>query len=81
MNEFLLLDFANVIIKKLLNLSDFELRERVSQDIYSKDLEKFNEDYEKYFDETARTNFEKLYISDIEKFNYEFYNPLSKKLI
>lgn len=56
LNEFLLLDFANVIIKKLLNLSDFELRERVSQDIYSKDLEKFNEDYEKYFDEKFSKN-------------------------
>jgi hypothetical protein len=40
-----------------------------------------NNKYEKYFDETARINFEKLYISDIEKFNYEFYNPLSKNLI
>ena len=56
LNEFLLLDFANVIIKKLLNLSDFELRERVSQDIYNNDLEKFNEDYKKYFDEKFSKN-------------------------
>jgi hypothetical protein len=40
-----------------------------------------NHKYEKYFNETTRINFEKLYNSDIQKFNYEFYNPLSKKLI
>jgi hypothetical protein len=40
-----------------------------------------NNKYEKYFDETTQINFEKLYNSDIEKFNYEFYNPLSKNLI
>jgi hypothetical protein len=40
-----------------------------------------NNKYEKYFDEDTRINFEKLYSSDIEKFNYKFYNPLSKKLI
>lgn len=40
-----------------------------------------NNKYEKYFNETTRVDFEKLYSSDIEKFNYEFYNPLSKKLI
>jgi hypothetical protein len=40
-----------------------------------------NHKYEKYFNETTRINFEKLYNSDVEKFNYEFYNPLPKKLI
>ncbi len=40
-----------------------------------------NNKYEKYFDETNRMNFENLYISDVEKFNYEFYNPVSKILI
>jgi len=40
-----------------------------------------NNKYEKYFDETIRVDFEKLYISDVEKFNYEFYNPLPKTLI
>lgn len=40
-----------------------------------------NNKYEKYFDETTRVDFEKLYISDLKKFNYEFYNPLPKTLI
>jgi len=40
-----------------------------------------NNKYKNYFDETTRVDFEKLYISDVKKFNYEFYNPLSKTLI
>lgn len=40
-----------------------------------------NNKYEKYFDETTRIHFENLYISDVKKFNYEFYNPSSKMLI
>ncbi len=40
-----------------------------------------NNKYQKYFDETTRIHFENLYISDVKKFNYEFYNPSSKMLI
>lgn len=37
--------------------------------------------YEKYFNENTLIDFEKLYNSDVKKFNYEFYNPPSKILI
>lgn len=40
-----------------------------------------NNKYEKYFNETTRVDFEKLYNSDVKKFNYEFYNPSLKNLI
>ncbi len=49
-NEFLLLDFANLIVKKLCNQSDDDLAKNCSSEILYHDRQKYEEDYKKYFD-------------------------------
>ncbi len=51
LNEFSLLDVANDIIKRNVKISDDELRKKVFFEIYQRDLEIFNSDYQIYFDE------------------------------
>lgn len=50
-NEFSLLDVANDIIARNVAIPDRELRKKVFNSIYGRDLEIFNADYETYFDE------------------------------
>jgi esterase/lipase len=50
-NEFALLEFANEIIRKNCKIADEELCKKVFAEIYKRDLEIFNSDYEIYFDE------------------------------
>ena len=69
------------IIKNLEELSEFINIKLVDFPYIRPGYSYRNNKYEKYFNETTRVDFEKLYSSDIEKFNYEFYNPLSKNLI
>ena len=49
-NEFSLLEFANGIVRKIAKTSDDELQKKVFAEIYQRDLEIFNSDYEIYFD-------------------------------
>lgn len=51
LNEFSLLDVANDVIKRNVKISDDELRKKVFSEIYQRDLEIFNSDYQIYFDE------------------------------
>ncbi len=50
-NEFLLLDTASAIVKRNVKISDEELRKKVFDEIYKRDLNIFSEDYKNYFDE------------------------------
>lgn len=50
-NEFSLLDMASNIVKRNVKISDDELRKKVFSEIYQRDLENFNSDYQIYFDE------------------------------
>jgi esterase/lipase/1-acyl-sn-glycerol-3-phosphate acyltransferase len=50
-NEFLLLDTASAIIKRNVKINDEELRKKVFDEIYKRDLSIFSKDYKNYFDE------------------------------
>lgn len=50
-NEFALLDMASDIVKRNVKIPDDELRRKVFAEIYRRDLENFNSDYQIYFDE------------------------------
>jgi esterase/lipase/1-acyl-sn-glycerol-3-phosphate acyltransferase len=50
-NEFLLLDTASAIIKRNVKINDQELRKKVFDEIYKRDLSIFSKDYKNYFDE------------------------------
>lgn len=50
-NEFFLLEMANGIVKKNAKTSDDELRRKTFAEIYKTDLENFEKDYIKYYDE------------------------------
>jgi esterase/lipase/1-acyl-sn-glycerol-3-phosphate acyltransferase len=51
LNEFSLLDVANDVIRRNVKISDEELCKKVFFEIYQRDLEIFNSDYQIYFDE------------------------------
>ncbi len=50
-NEFFLLEDLNNIVKKICKIPDRELRQKVFEEIYEKDLNIFENDYENFFDE------------------------------
>ncbi|MBP7710391.1 MAG: alpha/beta hydrolase [Rickettsiales bacterium] len=50
-NEFSLLDTASTIVKRSVKIDDEELRQKVFDEIYKRDLEIFESDYQIYFDE------------------------------
>jgi esterase/lipase/1-acyl-sn-glycerol-3-phosphate acyltransferase len=52
-NEFSLLDSANDILKRIVKISDDELRKKVFSEIYQRDLDLFESDYNIYFDEKS----------------------------
>jgi esterase/lipase/1-acyl-sn-glycerol-3-phosphate acyltransferase len=49
-NEFFLLDVASDIVRRNVNIPDDKLRQKVFAEIYARDLEIFNSDYQIYFD-------------------------------
>lgn len=51
LNEFLLLESANNIIKNSIKIPDEKLRKRVFNEIYQQDLKIFSSDYDAFFDE------------------------------
>lgn len=51
LNEFLLLDVANDVIKRNVMIPDDELRRKVFKEIYDYDLAEFENDYNIFFDE------------------------------
>ncbi len=51
LNEFLLLELANSVVKKVCKILDDDLRQKVFDEIYRNDLSEFENDYTMYFDE------------------------------
>lgn len=49
-NEFFLLEDANNIVNKVCKISEEELREKVFEELFQQDLNKFEEDYKNFFD-------------------------------
>jgi esterase/lipase/1-acyl-sn-glycerol-3-phosphate acyltransferase len=50
LNEFLLIDIANNVIRRNIALGEEELKTKIKHEIFNQDLEIFNDDHRNYFD-------------------------------